>query len=416
MLLVITGFWPTRVNRVTGIFVVQQVRALAAAGFRVVVLVPRTVGRGESARLTLEQLGLDTRRVELREFPLIRAPEMFSRIPGVVAGNVWLVGVAVRRAVRRYGLGPGVRGTIVHGLRYLGLSVGSWRTRSLGPVVAVMHGIDPGLRDHEGASGRLLKRTVRGAAEALDRVALVGSPLRAHARQIGVPEEKLTVVLNGTEVPNALGEDSRSHYPKPGRVRVVSVSNLIKLKGIDYNIEALGRIAKRMPDLAWEYHIVGDGPERQRLQALALEHGIEDRVTFRGRLDYETTMAELGKGDIFALPSWQEAFGITYLEAMARGVPVIGCHGNGPADFVTPEYDGLLIRAHDVDALSAALQRLITESGLRDRLGRSARETARKHTWDENAKVMLGLLGLSDTDERTEGVGGSSASAVGAST
>ena len=98
--------------------------------------------------------------------------------------------------------------------------------------------------------------------------------------------------------------------------RILSVSNLIRIKGVDDNLRALGSLYKRNPSIAWEYRIVGDGPCKQELEALSRSLGIAERVLFLGRIGYEETMAEIDACDIFSLPSWGEAFGIVYLEAM----------------------------------------------------------------------------------------------------
>ena len=120
--------------------------------------------------------------------------------------------------------------------------------------------------------------------------------------------------------------------------------------------------------------------------------GLSRRVTFLGRLSYEETMQEIAQADIFSMPSWAEAFGIVYLEAMARGRPAIGCVNNGAADIITDNEDGLLIGPRDVGALEAAIAHLLESPELCRRLGIAGRRTAERFSSDENARRMLALL------------------------
>ena len=132
-------------------------------------------------------------------------------------------------------------------------------------------------------------------------------------------------------------------------------------------ISALAVLRVRHPAL--RYVIVGDGPERERLESLAASLGVADRVEFRGQLPNDGATAEATAGSLFVMPSVDEAFGVAYIEAMAGGVPAIGCRGEdgpeeiaaagGGIELVAPLYvrglakriDGLL---SDPPALAAA--------------------------------------------------------------
>jgi glycosyltransferase involved in cell wall biosynthesis len=282
-------------------------------------------------------------------------------------------------------------GCIIHGERYTGLAVTWWRRYIRGSVCQVVHGVDPFLTQVSNTKRAL--NLFRDAGRACDAVILVGRPLSAHAVSIGLPADRLHVVANGTDLP-LLAASADAQRTLDELRRVISVSNLIELKGIDDNLRALAQIAMRRPDLAWEYRVVGDGIERLRLETLAQELGIADKVHFLGRIPYCETMREVAEADIFSLPSWGEAFGIVYLEAMARMRPVIGCLANGAEDIITHDHDGLLVTPHSVAELSNALERLIASPELSQQLGRNARITAEGYSWDRNAQRMLELLGI----------------------
>ena len=172
--------------------------------------------------------------------------------------------------------------------------------------------------------------------------------------------------------------------------RIVSVGNLWPVKGIDVNLRALAGL--RRLGIAWEsYTVVGDGPERNRLERLTQELGIADRVNFKGRLTHQETLKEIVDADIFSLPSWQEAFGVVYLEAMACGKPVIGCWGQGAEDIIRHEIDGLLVKPRDVAELTTGLRRLLTDCGLAQSLGNAGVTRAGEFTWERNTEQYLNV-------------------------
>ena len=387
-IVVVTGHWPTESNRISGLFVVQQVAALGRSGLRVEVLISKAKRHGGGDFLSPEYLGLDAECIRLQAMETWSLPGRLNRIPGVNYFNARMLGVSVARTLSAL-TEVTLSGAIAHGIVYAGLSVTAWREQVFGPVLLVVHGEDPLLRRSQ--DQRSTKRLLSRMGTNCSSIVLVGSPLRRYVKDLGMDDSKLVVIANGSEVP-APGAVS-DHQRESSDVRVLlSVSNLIAIKGIDINLGALAVVAQRAPELNWHYRIVGDGPERAVLEALSIELDLKDRVTFTGRLTYERTMEETSSCDIFTLPSWAEAFGIVYLEAMARMRAVVGCTENGPSDFITHGYDGLLVRPKDVEALADVLLRLIREPDYCRELGQNARATAESLTWDANTSRMRALL------------------------
>ncbi len=119
--------------------------------------------------------------------------------------------------------------------------------------------------------------------------------------------------------------------PPPATPTLVTVANLIERKRIADVIRAVALLADAWPQL--RHVVVGDGPERAALQALATSLGVADRIAFRGRLAPDDAVATGRQASLFVLPSTDEAFGVAYVEAMAAGVPAIGCRGeDGPEE------------------------------------------------------------------------------------
>jgi glycosyltransferase involved in cell wall biosynthesis len=130
--------------------------------------------------------------------------------------------------------------------------------------------------------------------------------------------------------------------------------------------------------------LAGDGPERPALEAQARSLGIEGRVRFLGhRTDIPQLLAV---SDLFVLPSLYEGLPLSVLEAMAAGKPVIATQIGGTSEVVTDGETGLLVKPRDSNALAAAIQRLLTDQDLANRLARSALDRVR-HEFSSDVMV-----------------------------
>lgn len=368
---------------------VQQIAALVRQGCRVTVIVFRTLGKPESPCLSTEELGLPEEDVYLQIIPVLRLPEKLSSLPGAMHFNIALAGRSIRRGIKRLQGEGALEGAIVHGLRYFGLSLPMWSRQLAAPVVLVFHGVESILE--KPANRNRLRKIVPSVEAVSSWIVMVGTPLRSHVRGLGFSEDRMTVVPNGTELLPRQQVSKAQRSLQQNRV-VVSVSNLVALKGIDLNLQALARVQKSHPELDWTYLIVGDGEERINLEVLVTELGLADRVNFMGRIPYSKTMQVVANSDIFCLPSWGEAFGIVYLEAMARSRPVIGCLENGGADFISHGEEGLLVTPRNISMLTSALEKLLLSPELCSSMGQKGRERSKQFSWNLNAKRMLDLL------------------------
>ncbi len=254
------------------------------------------------------------------------------------------------------------------------------------PVVITVHGIDTTLRRTDTACKR---RQLRNTLEHASRVVLVGTPLRDYFSQFA-DTGNFAIIPNGFQLPAHLVPSPR--IPRTRNRRIVSVSNLHEGKGIDLTISALALLRERgISDL--ELVVAGGGPERAALQRLAEKLDCEAQLHFTGQLPHAEALAEILAGDVFCLPSWREAFGVVYLEAMALGKPVIGCRGQGPSDFVQHGETGLVVEPRSAPAVADALAVLFGDECLRTRLGASARTFVTSTlTWRHNAARMLALF------------------------
>ena len=137
--------------------------------------------------------------------------------------------------------------------------------------------------------------------------------------------------------------------------------------------------------------VVGDGPQRSQLEALAGELGIAVRTTFAGQVPHVDVPAWLRRLDVYVAPSRldSESFGVAVVEAGACGLPVVVSDAGGLPEVVRDGETGLVVPRENVPALQNALKRLLLSEGLRERLGRAAREhVAREYEWGHCVDLM----------------------------
>lgn len=119
--------------------------------------------------------------------------------------------------------------------------------------------------------------------------------------------------------------------------------------------------------------VIGDGPLRQELRDLAVALGVSERVELPGAVDEAGLARAYARARVFALPSSKEGFGIVYLEAWARGLPVVGSCFGGAGEVITDGVDGFTVNPEDGAALAAALGQLLQDRVLADRMGTAGR-------------------------------------------
>jgi teichuronic acid biosynthesis glycosyltransferase TuaC len=250
------------------------------------------------------------------------------------------------------------------------------RARPGVPVVVSVHGGDV-LSVVERAGGRAAVTQALGAA----RLVLANSAgTEARARALGARDTR--VVHLGTDVP-----DDRAR--EPALPTIASVGHLVARKRHADVLRALWLLRDSHPDLRWV--VAGDGPERAELERLAAELALGGRVTLRGQLPPAEARAVGQAATVFALPSVDEAFGVAYIEAMAAGVPAIGCRGEAGPEEIAASGPGLrLVAPGDPESLAAELRALLDDAAWRRELGDGARATVqRAFTWEQCGRATV---------------------------
>ena len=217
-------------------------------------------------------------------------------------------------------------------------------------------------------------------------------------------EGKVEVIHCGVD-PAAFAPTDRTG---DGPLRIVAVGTLHEVKGQIHLIEACRLLAER--GVAFTCRFIGDGPDRDALQARIDECGLGDRVTLVGRMTSDAVATELAASDVLAAPSVpthggkREGIPVVLMEAMASGMPVVASRLSGIPELVTDGVSGLLVPPGDEDALAHALATLATDAPLRGRLGAAGREMVmREFDVDRNAAILADRIrrSLGDHEARS---------------
>lgn len=224
---------------------------------------------------------------------------------------------------------------------------------------------------------RLLRGMVGRLIRSANRVAAVSSELRDRAGQYCHVDATSMLVLPGGLPPPRVQPLSRPELGLPPEAFIIAtVGRLISRKAFHRLIEALARLDDPRAHLL----LIGEGPLRDQLEALAATLGVADRVHFAGRVDEARKFRLLMASDVFALSSLHEAYGIVYLEAMHSGLPVTSSIQGGQRDFLAHERNALVVSDSEPAGYAAAWRRLMADEPLRQRLADGARETAAELT------------------------------------
>ena len=211
---------------------------------------------------------------------------------------------------------------------------------------------------------------------------------RIGEKYLEVNKDKIIVVSNGINRNDIYTGKNKNIQEYNEKKVILSVSHLIKTKGIDLNLNAISKLKSKYSNII--YLIIGKGKEKKKLKKLVSELNLQDRVIFVGVVSHYKVMEYMASCDIFSLPSWNEGFGIVYLEAMAQSKPVIGCQGEGIEDFVEHAKTGLLVKPKDVDSLVGVLDFLLSSPDEARAIGKRARKLVlENYTWEKNAEKTI---------------------------
>ncbi len=195
------------------------------------------------------------------------------------------------------------------------------------------------------------------------------------------PPHQAALVVNGVDVkrfmapvPPEAVEIFRQANGLWGDPVIGGIARLSPVKGLDLLLKAVPSLIQRYPQL--QVLLVGDGPSREDLIRLAYHLGLEKRVILSHPL--EDTRVALSAMKVFVAPALEEGFGLSIVEAMAAGVPVVASNVGGPASIIESGKSGILVPPADSEAIGKAVDALLGDPAKRDEMRRAGRERALK--------------------------------------
>jgi glycosyltransferase involved in cell wall biosynthesis len=243
------------------------------------------------------------------------------------------------------------------------------------PLVTTFHGFDATL-----ATRALLCSPAwahyplwrRKLAREGDLFICASSFIRERVLAMGFPEARTRTHYIGVDCGTIRPRDAAEETPM-----ILHVARLVEVKGTEYLLRAFATLARRYDGV--QLLIIGDGPLRRSLQALAASLGVEDRVRLVGALRHEEVLSWMRKAAMLVLPGVRtatgrvEGLGLALLEAAATGVPVVGSRVGGIPECVVEGRTGFLVPERDEGALAGRMGELLDDPVMRHRMGAEGR-------------------------------------------
>ena len=214
----------------------------------------------------------------------------------------------------------------------------------------------------------------------IDDWIIITERTRAVALRAGVDRARTSLLAPGPDQ-----ERFPPSAPPPWRGELLYSGRLHPAKGVEHALAAMARL----PDCRLTIKGGGDPRYRNKLEGIARELGLGDRVTFLDGGGFEALPQLYGEVDAILFPSvWEEPWGLVPLEAMSVGRPVVACAVGGAAEYLRDEHNALVVAPRDPAAIAAAVERLAADSALRERLRTGGSETAARFRYSDFLDTM----------------------------
>lgn len=379
--LVLSSMYPNSQIYMSGIFVHEQVKELVKAGIEVTVISPVPFVPPFAHHFSDRY-----RKIKMiPEKEIIEGVEIYhSRylaIPGGILKQYWgiLYAIYVQRLIRKHKLEG--KFDIIHAHGSSPDDVGA-------KIISEKTGIPYILTVHGDSVYKLIlsKHKFSGSKKAIESASAVigvSSVVVERIRRFTSRTKNIFCVHNGfSEI------DSRSLRQKSNKkLNILFAATLIERKGLRYLIEAVKLLKEKRQDFG--VTVAGGGELLDSMRNLAIDNKVSEFFEFKGTVAHNDMLELMSLCDIFVLPSWDEAFGVVYLEAMSFRKPVIGTSGEGIADVIRHGVNGLLVEPKNSDDLAEKIELLISDDRLRKELGSKGYSAIKEMTWSLNASRTI---------------------------
>ncbi|MBE6064763.1 glycosyltransferase [Clostridium cochlearium] len=391
--LIISHMYPSTFNSMAGIFVHQQVKTLKEKGIEVKVISPvplapfplnlisKKWARYREIPYKTNIEGIDVYYPRYLEFP---KGIMFHRSGFFMAKGIKRI---INKVYKEFKFDL-IHSHVAVPDGYAGMILNK---EFKVPHVVTIHG-----QDFQNTISRNIncKKALFNVLNHIDKIITVSNKLKNVVKDENF-YNKIEVVNNGIDKDYISVDKIQENYIEKNRInknliKILSVSNLKETKGIHINLKAIAKLKEIYSNIS--YDIIGDGEYRGKLEELIKELGLEDNVSFLGKLEHKEVIDIMKQYDIFSLPSYKEGFGMVYIEAMAQGIPVIGVKGEGIEDAIENGVNGFLVERKNIEELVKIMKFLIENPYKRIDIGKCAIETVlNKFTWNVNADKMISI-------------------------
>ncbi len=377
--------FPPYVSGGLGVACEGLVRALRELGTRLLMVLPdhpRARRRGRRAP------AIRVRRVRTLLAPYVTEETYVQeRVAEERAPGASLYGPDLHSEVLRYASAAAkiaLRETfdVIHAHDWLTFLAGIHAQRATGkPLVAHVHATE---FDRAGAApNRFVMAVERAGLAAADRVVAVsGYTAEILSNRYGVPADRLRVVHNAIDP----GQPLARWAVEEGAPLVLFAGRITRQKGPEYFVEAAARVAAEMPSV--KFAVAGEGDRLPDMVARVAAHGLENRFLFTGFLPSEDLDRLYARADVYVMPSVSEPFGLTALEALRQGTPVILSRSAGVSEVVR---HALRVRFGDVDDLASKILAVLLYPPLKEALSSRGREEVQRLSWREAAWRCVGV-------------------------
>lgn len=372
-ILFVTTLYPNKTNPSYCIFLEQQALALQSCGVETEILwLERD---GDLIEAVYQQNGLLIHRVGIR----------WNAMDAIVTDR------ETRRILRFFSWEAYDAVSLHFGLETMKNTLMRQCKRKGVPVVLHYHGLNV-WRDYYMPKGVLRRvyyaiqffqtqRLLRNASAIVGVSNRVCDTIRKHARL-----NRLYTVYNGVN----LQLFGREDIPFTGeKLRILCVGNLNGIKGQNYLVEAMKKVKEHM--VPAELLLIGAGEEMEPLKRLVDEYGLTQDITFLGIQRYEMVAQYMRQADLFVLPSFFEAFGCVFVEAMGSGMLTCGCLDTGADEIITDGENGLLVEQKSVDAIVSVIEFAYQNPSVAQKIALQGQRRAHDFSWETSAERLISV-------------------------
>lgn len=267
----------------------------------------------------------------------------------------------------------------VHAHIYPAMTVGALlklNYKKLNLFTTVQGGDLADYKENIGVFGFILKPLISWSLKKADLVHAVSKATEKRARFLGA--KKTVIIPNGVDTERffPIPEETILKNSREEKV-ILSVSRLTPKNGLKDLIKAFAEVTKEMEKV--RLVIIGSGDEERELKKLICSLNLEEKIELRGSIANSELNKIYNSAHIFCRPSIDEGFGISFIEAMAAGTPVIGSRVGGIVDIIKENSNGLMIEAGDILSLKNALLKLLKDEKLREKLSMEGLKTVKEN-------------------------------------